>query len=65
MRIRASLALPALLALALGACGGDGGSVGGEMAMDTSTTNVPAGVEQQGTTGPAPDSLPGQLPPPP
>jgi hypothetical protein len=65
MRIRASLALPALLALALGACGGDGGSVGGEMAMDTSTTNVPAGVEQQGTTGAAPDSLPGQLPPPP
>lgn len=65
MRIRASLALPALLALALGACGGDGGSVGGEMAVDTSSTNVPAGVEQQGTTGAAPDSLTGELPPPP
>lgn len=65
MRIRASLPLSALLALALGACGGDGGDVGGEMAMDTSTTNTPAGVDQAGTTGAAPDSLPGEVPPPP
>lgn len=65
MRIRVSLALPALLALALGACGGDGGDVGGEMAMDTSSTNTPAGVDPQGATGAAPDSLPGEVPPPP
>jgi hypothetical protein len=65
MRIRGCVALPALLALALGACGGDGGSEGGEMAMDTSSTNTPAGVDQQGAVGAAPDSLPGELPPPP
>lgn len=60
MRKRGSLVPAALLALALGACGGDGGSEGGEMAMDTSNTNVPAGSDMQST---APDTLSGQSSP--
>ncbi|MEW5928951.1 MAG: hypothetical protein AB1941_15935 [Gemmatimonadota bacterium] len=60
MRRRGSLVPAALLALALGACGGDGGDVGGEMAVDTSNTNVPAGSDMQST---APDTLSGGRPP--
>lgn len=60
MRKRGSLVTAALLALALGACGNDGGDVGGEMGVDTSNTNVPAGSDMQST---APDTLSGQQPP--
>jgi hypothetical protein len=60
MKRRGSLVTAALLALALGACGGDGGDVGGEMGVDTSNTNVPAGSDMQST---APDTLSGSQPP--
>ncbi|HEX8274453.1 MAG TPA: hypothetical protein VF615_17575 [Longimicrobiaceae bacterium] len=60
MKKRGSLFTAALLALALGACGNDGGEVGGEMAVDTSNTNVPAGSNMEST---APDTLSGQQQP--
>jgi len=42
MMMRGRWAFAAVTALAVGACGGDGGNQGGEMALDTTSTAVPA-----------------------